>query len=110
MPDRKSKGKDHEAESVEAEGEHEVVSPRDHASGLPTGQRMHKPMAMAAAAGPTASQQAYGDTKDAVGEMNESQQMQMQQAMDKKSKQETMISNVMHKESETSDNITQNIK
>jgi hypothetical protein len=23
--------------------EHEVVSPRDHASGLPTGQRMHKP-------------------------------------------------------------------
>ena len=94
------------------EAQHEIVSPRDHASGLPTGKRMHKPMAMGAelgptgpGQGPTASQLAYGETGG-----SEEEQMRLQMTMDRKSKSETTLSNIMKKESDTADNITHNMK
>lgn len=107
MPERKTKGQETEAK---AQGEHEIVSPRDHASGLPTGKRMHKPMAMAAGPGqgPTASQQAYdGAPQGTGGEMNN---LQLQTQMDKRPKAESAISNVMHASSETTEDVVDNMK
>ena len=104
MPERKNKGKGQEIEG-KAQGEHEIVSPRDHASGLPTGKRMHKPMAMGAefgpagpAQGPTASQQAYDGAQQ--GGAGQTDSMRMQMAMDQKAKEEETLSNTMHRSEE----------
>jgi hypothetical protein len=47
-----------------------VVSPRDHASGLPTGKRMHKPISITtswSASSPGAQVSVYGKSKELTG-------------------------------------------
>ena len=64
------------------------------------------PAVLGAAGGLTASEQAYGQA-GAQGEMS---QLRMQMQMDRKSKANTTISNVMQKTADTADNVTDNIK
>ncbi len=102
-----SKVKGQQPEATKAQEGHEIVSPRDHASGLPTGKRMHKPMAFADNVGPTASQQAFDGAGTGGSEMGN---LEMQRNMDRRNKAEESASNVMHETSETSEDITDNMK
>ncbi len=114
MPERKVK--DGEQQAAQPEAAHPVASARDAQSGQASGKRTHHPVsfardfgpaapAPAGQAAPTASEQAFDHS-----EMGEMQQLQLQQQMDRKTKEESTISNVMHEQSDTADSITQNIK
>ncbi|MDP4261974.1 MAG: hypothetical protein Q8941_05530 [Bacteroidota bacterium] len=48
--------------------------------------------------------------KDALSDMSQDDQLRLQQFMDRRSKMETTLSNIMKKFSETASSITQNIK
>jgi hypothetical protein len=56
------------------------------------------------------AQQKMKEKKDAISEMNEQDQLALQMAMDRKSKLEQAISNLMKKSSDTSQTIIQNLK
>ncbi len=56
------------------------------------------------------AQQKIKEKKDAISEMNEQDQLALQMAMDRKSKLEQAISNLMKKSSDTSQTIIQNLK
>ncbi|MEZ0260738.1 MAG: hypothetical protein ACAH80_06995 [Alphaproteobacteria bacterium] len=73
----------------------------------PCGLRKQKP---ANNKNPAAQREALGDRKDSISEMNEQDQMQLQQSMERKNETEEMISNTMKKSSETQDSVTGNLK